>query len=78
MELNFNLHVDKDGTKWIECEQLGLYGAGKTWKKAFKDAGEDFEFLLESYGRSPDAVLSEGAQKLKEMVLDIDYCPEDD
>jgi hypothetical protein len=61
----------KDNLRWIECEELNIFSFAQTFKKAFKEFGEELDILISHYGMCPDNLLAKEAIDLKEYMLEL-------
>lgn len=65
------IEYDHNTDIWcVENPALELYGCGKTFEEAIKDAEEVFQALIETYVFEKDENLTEDAKKLKKALLE--------
>jgi hypothetical protein len=60
-----------DDVHWVECEELRMLACGNTFKKIFKELGEELDTMISHYGVRPDDSLSDKAIEFKKLILSL-------
>lgn len=63
--------ADRDGYTQIDCKELDIYSAGKSYQEAFESFSEDFSFAVDFYAHGDLSTMTKDAVLLRERLSSI-------